>query len=279
MARPAVWRPQLADRYASFIAILDQLPAADRLVYPKHLDQLLDLLKPDLDALTPPAPSTTESTSANTAATTTSPSPASQTSHPSLSNPDPRPLAFALHGWRASLDGIATCSACFRRLGLWLYTRPAATSADPPLKLDLAANHRAYCPWVSGASQCAPGAHAGLAAWEVLERVVRTHAPASSSSAYAGAGAEGVAVENGHEEEEEEALGSGGAGSGDGSAEGVGPNVLANGASALGTPRTSVDVEREDRARFARLRELTRSMSNKVKGRLGRHKAGEAAGR
>jgi hypothetical protein len=86
-------------------------------------------------------------------------------------------LVFALFGWEADeghVAGVATCNACFRRLGLWLF-KPAASSAaagnnnnnnnndnhdsmdldEGPLMscLDVSKEHRAYCPWVNPATQ------------------------------------------------------------------------------------------------------------------------------
>ena len=71
-------------------------------------------------------------------------------------------LKFALFGWEAETDSklnLATCSACFRRLGLWLFVpRPdpnnPSESREPIVnRLDLIEEHRLYCPWINGSSQ------------------------------------------------------------------------------------------------------------------------------
>lgn len=105
---------------------------------------------------------------------------------------------------------------------------------------------------------------------------MRTHAPVSYTATAATGGT--VAVDGGlGMAVEDDSQGAGrledGVGLADGLADGVGMDSVPV------TARPSVDVEREDKARFARLRELTRRMSTKVKGGLGRHKAGEETGK
>lgn len=99
-------------------------------------------------------------------------------------------LALSLFGWQAEsghITGLATCEACFRRLGLWLFktkpnTEDAAADDDEALMscLDVVGEHRDYCPWINAASQSGgttprKGAIAvpELAGWESLLRVVR----------------------------------------------------------------------------------------------------------
>ena len=99
-------------------------------------------------------------------------------------------LALSLFGWQAEsghITGLATCEACFRRLGLWLFkTKPnpkdAAAEGDEASMscLDVVAEHREYCPWINAASQSGSGtprkgatAMPELAGWELLLRVVR----------------------------------------------------------------------------------------------------------
>ena len=99
-------------------------------------------------------------------------------------------LALSLFGWQAEgghITGLATCEACFRRLGLWLFkTKPnpkdAAAEGDEASMscLDVVAEHRDYCPWINATSQSGGGtprkgatAVPELAGWEVLLRVVR----------------------------------------------------------------------------------------------------------
>lgn len=97
-------------------------------------------------------------------------------------------LILALFGWQAEVNhisGLATCTACFRRLGLWLFKSPSAPSdgstpdSASMARLDVIGEHRDYCPWVNGMSQCgsAPlristSSTQGLAGWETLLRVL-----------------------------------------------------------------------------------------------------------
>lgn len=99
-------------------------------------------------------------------------------------------LALSFFGWQAEgghVTGLATCEACFRRLGLWLFkTKPNTdnTAADDDeasmSRLDVVGEHRDYCPWINSASQSGgstprKGAIAvpELAGWQSLLRVVR----------------------------------------------------------------------------------------------------------
>ena len=70
-------------------------------------------------------------------------------------------FALALFGWQAEeehIAGLATCNACFRRLGLWLYrTRPRSKEGGDEVAimsgLDVVSEHREYCPWINSTSQ------------------------------------------------------------------------------------------------------------------------------
>ena len=99
---------------------------------------------------------------------------------------DEEAFIMALFGWQAesgSTTGLATCSACFRRLGLWLFTRSSSAGEEDILqRLDVVAEHMEYCPWINAASQSAgsssvrkrlPSLGPQLAGWEVLLRVLR----------------------------------------------------------------------------------------------------------
>lgn len=104
-------------------------------------------------------------------------------------------LALAIVGWEAEpghIKGLVTCNACFRRLGLWLFPKnlssagPAETvgseeEASAMASLDVASEHRDYCPWVNSISQ--HGARTSIATrddreddpgWKILVRVLKT---------------------------------------------------------------------------------------------------------
>ncbi|KAL8822147.1 MAG: hypothetical protein Q9191_007107, partial [Dirinaria sp. TL-2023a] len=86
--------------------------------------------------------------------------------------PQPQPqinhlaLTLALFGWQAETDhipGLATCNACFRRLGLWLFrptlslSSPSSSPKEPAMsRLDVIGEHRHYCPWINAESQNGP---------------------------------------------------------------------------------------------------------------------------
>ncbi|KAL9115276.1 MAG: hypothetical protein Q9187_007349, partial [Circinaria calcarea] len=98
-------------------------------------------------------------------------------------------LTLALFGWQAETDhisGLATCNACFRRLGLWLFkSKPSHNDgADDEeavmSSLDVSGEHRDYCPWVNATSQSGStqstdgnGVTQKLTGWEILSQVLR----------------------------------------------------------------------------------------------------------
>ena len=99
-------------------------------------------------------------------------------------------LILALFGWQAEtghIAGLATCTSCFRRLGLWLFRpRVSATGEEKEAAmshLDVIDEHRDYCPWVNAVSQnglpsSRPSTSSSQtdlgdkAGWELLSRIV-----------------------------------------------------------------------------------------------------------
>ena len=98
-------------------------------------------------------------------------------------------FALALFGWQAEeehITGLATCNACFRRLGLWLYkTRPSSKEGGDEVAimsgLDVVSEHREYCPWINSTSQNGgrvtkdsdTAALTPSAGWETLVQVLK----------------------------------------------------------------------------------------------------------
>lgn len=92
-------------------------------------------------------------------------------------------LTLALFGWDLCGDksaGLASCKACFRRLGLWMYLPKEDGSSSIYPKLDVISEHLDYCPWVDPKSQSGSekkpneGAHVGPpSGWELLQQVLR----------------------------------------------------------------------------------------------------------
>lgn len=92
-------------------------------------------------------------------------------------------LMLAIFGWDVVGDaaaGLAGCSACFRRLGLWMYKPKDDGNVRVYNKLDVANEHLDYCPWInpkaqsgdvkSGKRSSGTDFHCG---WEVLLRTIR----------------------------------------------------------------------------------------------------------
>lgn len=93
-------------------------------------------------------------------------------------------LVLAIFGWDVVGDaaaGLAGCSACFRRLGLWMYKPKDDGNVRVYNKLDVANEHLDYCPWVNPKAQSGGDIKSGKGAngtdfhsgWEVLLRTIR----------------------------------------------------------------------------------------------------------
>lgn len=93
-------------------------------------------------------------------------------------------LVLAIFGWDVVGDaaaGLAGCSACFRRLGLWLYKPKDDGNVQVYNKLDVANEHLDYCPWINSKAQSGGDIKTGKGAngtnfhcgWEVLLRAIR----------------------------------------------------------------------------------------------------------
>lgn len=184
----------LRQRYHSLVAIASELPPDPST--PPGLDlssisqDLYPLLHPP--SLEPPSttPSSPPNPPANDITTTTTTATANTTPPPPLNT---SALALALLGWQAEANhviGLATCTACFRRLGLWLFRpspAPPSSSDSPDIqssmhRLDLVSEHRDYCPWVNAQAQNGSttdkspqqrtSLDGGLTGWQSLLRAV-----------------------------------------------------------------------------------------------------------
>ncbi|KAH0545222.1 hypothetical protein FGG08_000676 [Glutinoglossum americanum] len=91
-------------------------------------------------------------------------------------------LILALFGWQAEtghIAGLATCEACFRRLGLWLFKVKPSEDASMS-RLDVVGEHREYCPWINSIWQNGGSSPKKQKAdisdqkpgWEILVRVL-----------------------------------------------------------------------------------------------------------
>lgn len=162
VVRTKIWQEELRDRYTSLYNIRASITNLQLVHYKEHesVDRILDNLPPlllDIAALFP----TTVSDSSDTL----------------------HRIAFqiAMAGWNGVIEAntpLLSCSACFQRVGLWMYEpgyrRQSIITEDETeqTKLDLIEMHREHCPWRNGTSQCAVGEYSGSPAWEILWRVV-----------------------------------------------------------------------------------------------------------
>lgn len=223
IARPSIWQPQLQDRYHSFTLITDKLPPVTSISHPFDLQQVLHSLPPSFFSI--------------------------ETATPSEDNAKSQPinhtaLSLALLGWHGSSSNTTYptthCGACFRRLGLWLYKPGTPGNSiddeiEETMKLDVLHNHRHYCPWIDAQTQDMPGSFAGLAGWEILQRVVANMAEARPGSSQSQQN--GEAVQQGRADADVQ--------------------------SETTSSKSRAEVEREDKDRFARIKELTKMMGLK----------------
>ncbi|KAL8832282.1 MAG: hypothetical protein Q9170_004939 [Blastenia crenularia] len=200
LAQQSTTFPSLRHRYESLTKISPDIPTnittPSNLSISKLILHLFHILHPTHK----PAPSSNHPASpSKTPTTPKDPQPETESnSQPSI---NPYALTLALTGWGTDPDspisGIATCTACFRRLGLWLYkspspptsppssSSPSGTSSPTPVltRLDPIVEHRPYCPWINPRSQSrAPVLmDTDLAGWEVLrDMVMRVRLPAAA---------------------------------------------------------------------------------------------------
>ncbi|KAF7181428.1 hypothetical protein CNMCM7691_000646 [Aspergillus felis] len=90
-------------------------------------------------------------------------------------------FALAFFGWDAVSNetaGLVGCSACFRRLGLWMYKPKDNGDATVYDTLDVANEHMEYCPWISGKAQSGTGKSTEKQAelrsgWELLVQALK----------------------------------------------------------------------------------------------------------
>ena len=162
----------LRQRYVSLTAISSELPPEPSTPEDFDLSSISQKIAPFLlpsspESHSPPQPGHPNDT------TITPP--------PSITKTDNSALALALFGWQAEEDhviGLATCTACFRRLGLWLFKPSSSSPSQSSMhRLDVVGEHRDYCPWVNTLSQNGTTSQRtssldGLAGWQTLLRAV-----------------------------------------------------------------------------------------------------------
>lgn len=188
MADAATWQTELVERYLSLVKIESALP--ERFRSPQasttenqsqsyfDVDKIQSTLSGILTA--PPTTATTDSRPATEDSDTQSQSANSTSSLNSTA------ATLTLFGWQGSSPHnihLATCSRCFQRVGLWLYSSNPTTKAVPAsesgiaddniMRFDLVGLHREHCPWINADTQAGLGQFAGLPAWEILVRLIK----------------------------------------------------------------------------------------------------------
>lgn len=185
LAHQATALSNLRVRYESLAAISSELPLT--LSTPTSFDK--SIISQNMSSIL---------SSSQSSSITSNTTPATNNEQLSINTPA---MTLALFGWEtesSSLSGIATCTACFRRLGLWLFRVPehaASLSTSPPstpvmARLDVITEHRDYCPWVNPHSQSRGSTNnqtirsstSELAGWEILLRVVKNAQPSRVES-------------------------------------------------------------------------------------------------
>lgn len=247
VARPRVFGPQLRARYQS-LKQAGAMPPRENVVMPETLEVgkmkrwLPKSFHEDLQA------GEAEKENQDTA---------SEGRDKSPEEVDDVALAFALTGWKGTKEGgsysLAVCDNCFRRIGLWLYSSTNSRDGDEEaMKLDLIQNHRDYCPWINGQAQRMPGAYAGLPAWEILVRCIENNASFEAT----GKDFEEIVQDAGQQGQ-----------SGPAAADSASPRPPPS-------MKSEEDVEREDKVRFAKLKQLTSSIGLRgLKNKLAKSKA------
>ena len=176
----------LQSRYKSLLAIKTDLPT--EVSYPSTLDlvSLIAQVKPLLTSLSSPSQAQTSQDVASQATSTEQNPSQFDDIHQSA-------LLLALFGWQAEsehISGLISCNACFRRLGLWLFHNPSFTAADDTpeaamTRLDIASEHRDYCPWINALSQSEPSSltqeRAPRPGWEILREAIKNSSRRRSS--------------------------------------------------------------------------------------------------
>lgn len=164
----------LRTRHTKLLALGDKLPSLETLELPENLDirELLKIIPPGV--LTDVEVDDADNTR-NEEARNREKEPASDQATTSV---DIVAFALALFGWDVCEDpgaGLASCGACFRRLGLWMYKPRHDGRSSIYAHLNVVDEHLEYCPWINAKSQTGhdrKGAklHNG---WELLVQSVR----------------------------------------------------------------------------------------------------------
>jgi hypothetical protein len=170
IVKSTVWQPELRTRYQSLLAIAPSL--ANLTLQPTDLTPSPTKILANLPSTllnNPEEDETNDDT--NTTEETKQ-----------------KALQVAISGWQGSTESstqLLTCSACFQRIGLWMYQpdyKPHKFGSDDDdedeqqdRSLDLIQLHREHCPWRNPTTQAAKGDYAGKCAQEILLDVLERY--------------------------------------------------------------------------------------------------------
>ncbi|KAL4908994.1 hypothetical protein BDW74DRAFT_145745 [Aspergillus multicolor] len=194
LASPDTAISHLQSRYLHLLKMADQLPEPDSLQTPEgfNAEDLISILPV---GVLQPLNVRQETTEAQESTSDGNQEHISQPSNQSGALINETAFTLAFLGWDSveGAQGVAGCSACFRRLGLWMYKPKSDGNETVHDPLDVANEHMEYCPWISGRAQSGSGnpsektegLHSG---WELLalalkvkhQRQVRINTPMSS---------------------------------------------------------------------------------------------------
>ncbi|OJK02389.1 hypothetical protein ASPACDRAFT_1854367 [Aspergillus aculeatus ATCC 16872] len=158
LSNPDVATSGLCTRYSNLVKMADQLPEYTTIQTPESLDldAIIGTLPTDFGGNEKPH----EDIGSDTPQETENGQDSDQTIASSELAINKTAFALALFGWDSVPDGtagLAGCSVCFRRLGLWMYKPKANGTAALYDSLDVIIEHMEYCPWVNGTAQSGTG--------------------------------------------------------------------------------------------------------------------------
>jgi hypothetical protein len=169
IVKSTVWQPELRARYQSLLVIAPSL--ANLTLQPTDLTPTPNKILANISTTILEAPDDDKTTKDTKVTEETK----------------QKALQVAISGWQGSTESstqLLTCSACFQRIGLWMYQsdyKPHRFSDDDDedkqqdRSLDLIQLHREHCPWRNSTTQAATGNYTGRSAYEILLDVLERY--------------------------------------------------------------------------------------------------------
>ncbi|RHZ48743.1 hypothetical protein CDV55_101999 [Aspergillus turcosus] len=181
----------LQKRYSNITKLADKLPAGDIIQTPEsfNLDDVLKIMPPESfetgdGPSTESQPQQQDQSQDQSREQESNEETREKSSQMTLEQSKPinrTAFALAFFGWDAVSNetaGLVGCSACFRRLGLWMYKPKENGDATVYDALDVANEHMDYCPWINGKAQSGTGKSTEKEAelrsgWELLVQALK----------------------------------------------------------------------------------------------------------